>query len=496
MAEELIKLQETALPVYGTKTGNTLFLKGKLQDTVPNKNGRVYGAEVWSTLHNSADFRNKLTNGLYLGKIMHPKDDEEFDPNLAAIVLREQSLVGTEVKGSIEVLRTPSGNILYTFNEARIRMGVSSRADGQSVKKSDGYFHVNPKMFIFSGYDVVLDPSVKDALPEYLLESDYKGNEINRLAIAIANRLVEPDEIDLRELQFYSSFVETATLDKESSTFSTLMESLNSKMSAVSKYTLPPKEQIEKTNPILPKMENGTSAETTQRITEAIDLATTKVKLENVTEKLTESKEVAKELKEANSKLVESVSAKDAEIVKLTVSLNEATQKVKATETAHQALQKRYDAATAVITELNESVDSTKASLSTLKESHKTTKSRLEKIEREHNAAKDIIDELEPLSEAYRSSVVAPAVSAKLAVVPEGELKTKLTESLNKAKTAEEVETLHEAFMKANNPNLPTPADIKKLNESTGAEVPKPLTRGQMIEAARNRTTARPVGVA
>ena len=65
---------------------------------------------------------------------------------------------GNTVMGKIEILPTPSGNILKALLESNIKLGVSSRGMGSLQENSDGLLEVQDDFDLFC-WDFVSTPS-------------------------------------------------------------------------------------------------------------------------------------------------------------------------------------------------------------------------------------------------------------------------------------------------------------------------------------------------
>ena len=106
-----------------------LVVKGVLQraDT-KNQNGRVYPKEI---LMREAKkyFSNFINQKRAMGELDHP---ESSVVNLANVShnITEMNWNGDDLLGTVEVLPTPSGNILKELFKSGIRLGISSRGMG------------------------------------------------------------------------------------------------------------------------------------------------------------------------------------------------------------------------------------------------------------------------------------------------------------------------------------------------------------------------------
>ena len=149
-------------------------LKGVIADFKnPTRNGRFYSEEVWNKAFNDPIVQEQLNSRLILGELQHPVDRLEIDPEKIAICLAEQPKKGKDGKlyGIFDILNTPNGKILKTLCDYGSKIGVSSRADGETEKDFDGNESVKPDSFNLMCWDAVLLPAVKEARMEYVTES-------------------------------------------------------------------------------------------------------------------------------------------------------------------------------------------------------------------------------------------------------------------------------------------------------------------------------------
>ena len=64
---------------------------------------------------------------------------------------------------TFDILDTPNGRIVETLAKYGYKLGVSSRADGETFEGYDGNSHVDPDSFDLKAFDIVLLPAVKKA---------------------------------------------------------------------------------------------------------------------------------------------------------------------------------------------------------------------------------------------------------------------------------------------------------------------------------------------
>ena len=145
------------------ENGGKLVVKGVLQraDT-KNQNGRVYPKEI---LMREAKkyFKNFITQKRAMGELDHP---ESAVVNLANVShnITEMNWNGDDLVGTVEVLGTPSGNILGELFKAGIKLGISSRGMGsvETVNEDEDSQEVQND-FELIAFDFVSNPSTHGA---------------------------------------------------------------------------------------------------------------------------------------------------------------------------------------------------------------------------------------------------------------------------------------------------------------------------------------------
>jgi hypothetical protein len=94
---------------------------------VKNGNGRYYSRELWEREMNS--YKNLIDENRAVGELDHPEDSVVNLKNVSHNIT-DYWWDGDNVMGKIEILPTPSGNILKALIESGITVGVSSRGMG------------------------------------------------------------------------------------------------------------------------------------------------------------------------------------------------------------------------------------------------------------------------------------------------------------------------------------------------------------------------------
>jgi hypothetical protein len=104
-----------------------------------------------------------------LGELDHP-DSSVINLKNVSHNIRECGWDGDDVVGVVEILPTPSGNILKELLKAGIRLGISSRGMGSVEQIGEGKVKVGED-FELLGWDFVSNPSTQGAFMESLNES-------------------------------------------------------------------------------------------------------------------------------------------------------------------------------------------------------------------------------------------------------------------------------------------------------------------------------------
>jgi len=137
----------------------TVILSGKLQEAeCLNGNKRIYPEKILR--REIQNYKKFIDDRRAMGELDHPDSSVVNLQNVSHLVT-DVWWDGKKVMGKIEVLNTPSGNILKSLVEAGIKMGISSRALG-SVTQRNGKTYVEDDLQLIC-FDMVSEPSTPDA---------------------------------------------------------------------------------------------------------------------------------------------------------------------------------------------------------------------------------------------------------------------------------------------------------------------------------------------
>ena len=121
---------------------------------VKNGNGRFYPRQLWE--REIGKYMNSVKENRALGELDHPETTVINLKNVSHNIT-ELWWDGNHIMGKIEILPTPSGNILKALIESNITVGVSSRGTG-SVKQGASVLEVQDDFDLLC-WDFVSTPS-------------------------------------------------------------------------------------------------------------------------------------------------------------------------------------------------------------------------------------------------------------------------------------------------------------------------------------------------
>ena len=122
---------------------------------VKNGNGRYYKKSLWQ--REIDKYMDSVKERRALGELDHPESSVINLKNASHNIV-DIYWDGNTVMGKIEILPTPSGNILKALIESNIKLGVSSRGMGSLQENADGLLEVQDDFDLLC-WDFVSTPS-------------------------------------------------------------------------------------------------------------------------------------------------------------------------------------------------------------------------------------------------------------------------------------------------------------------------------------------------
>jgi len=155
-----------------SENNGKLIVKGVLQRAeAKNQNERIYPKEV--LVREAKKYANTfIKERRALGELDHP-DSSVVNLNNVSHNVLEMEFKGNDLVGTVEVLSTPSGNILKELFKSGIRLGISSRGMGsvkEVMREAGNTLEVQPD-FELIAFDFVSNPSTHGAFLSPVNES-------------------------------------------------------------------------------------------------------------------------------------------------------------------------------------------------------------------------------------------------------------------------------------------------------------------------------------
>jgi hypothetical protein len=151
------------------RNNGRLIVKGVLQRAdAQNQNGRVYPKPIlMREAKKNSDINIKERRAL--GELDHP-DSSVVNLNNVSHNVTEMHWEGNDLVGTVEVLSTPSGNILRELFRSGIKLGISSRGLGSVKSLGENQVEVQED-FELIAFDFVSNPSTHGAFLKPIHES-------------------------------------------------------------------------------------------------------------------------------------------------------------------------------------------------------------------------------------------------------------------------------------------------------------------------------------
>jgi hypothetical protein len=138
----------TAINESINKNNGKLIVQGILQRAgAKNQNGRIYPRDILmreAEQYSSTQIKERRA----LGELDHP-DSSVVNLQNASHNITEMHWNGDDLLGTVEVLSTPSGNILKELFKSGIKLGISSRGLGSVQEMHEDLIHLLMELLCF-----------------------------------------------------------------------------------------------------------------------------------------------------------------------------------------------------------------------------------------------------------------------------------------------------------------------------------------------------------
>ena len=164
------------------KENGNLLVEGILATAeVKNGNGRYYSKELWE--RELAKYKDLIKERRSCGELDHPESSVINLKNVSHLI-REFRWDGDNVLGIIEILPTPSGNIVKELIKNGVTVGVSSRGMG-SLEQNGNVMEVQDDFELLC-WDFVSTPSNPGSFMHEVIKEGketliYDYNKVNQI---------------------------------------------------------------------------------------------------------------------------------------------------------------------------------------------------------------------------------------------------------------------------------------------------------------------------
>ena len=166
-----------------SKENGNIVVEGILATCeVKNGNGRYYARDLWE--REMDKYQSLINERRSLGELDHP-ESQVINLQNVSHVITDWNWDGDNVMGKIEILPTPSGNILKELIKSGVTVGVSSRGMG-SLEDRGGVMEVQDDFELLC-WDFVSTPSNPGS---YMHEVIKEGKEIVSYDYTKVNQIV------------------------------------------------------------------------------------------------------------------------------------------------------------------------------------------------------------------------------------------------------------------------------------------------------------------
>jgi hypothetical protein len=141
-----------------------IFMQGDIQ----NRNGRIYPSTILENEMNRYNDQYIKTKRA-LGELGHP-NGPQINGDRVSHLITEMKRDGSNFIGKAKILSTPMGQIVKTFIDEGVKVGVSTRGLGSVKATKQGIMEVQDD-FHLATVDIVTDPSGPNCFVKGIMEN-------------------------------------------------------------------------------------------------------------------------------------------------------------------------------------------------------------------------------------------------------------------------------------------------------------------------------------
>lgn len=145
------------------------FIEGIfMQGAIKNRNGRIYPSEILEKEMKRYD-KDFIKTKRALGELGHPNGPQINGDRVSHLII-EMKQDGNNFNGKAKILSTPMGEIVKTFINEGVKIGVSTRGLGSVKPTNEGIMEVQND-FHLATVDIVTDPSGPNCFVNGIMEN-------------------------------------------------------------------------------------------------------------------------------------------------------------------------------------------------------------------------------------------------------------------------------------------------------------------------------------
>lgn len=161
-----------------------IFMQGDLK----NRNGRIYPSSILEKEMNRYN-KDFVSTKRALGELGHPSGPA-INGDRVSHLITEMKRDGNNFVGKAKILSTPMGEIVKTFIDEGVKVGVSTRGLGSVKATNEGIMEVQND-FHLATVDIVTDPSGPNCFVNGIMENTEYYYDITSGNWRVAEQLAE-----------------------------------------------------------------------------------------------------------------------------------------------------------------------------------------------------------------------------------------------------------------------------------------------------------------
>ena len=162
--------EECSVVTESTESGKKgYFIEGIfMQGDIKNRNGRIYPSAILEKelQRYAKDF---IKTKRALGELGHP-NGPQINGDRVSHLITEMNKDGSNFVGKAKILSTPMGEIVKTFIDEGVKIGVSTRGLGSVKPTNEGIMEVQNDLHLAT-VDIVTDPSGPNCFVNGIMEN-------------------------------------------------------------------------------------------------------------------------------------------------------------------------------------------------------------------------------------------------------------------------------------------------------------------------------------